>query len=163
MKESGDIYQDILRTQRHAYARSQDKVRKTVHVHKLRFRTSAGGRANASIAMCGGPPTPLSPPTRHPGTFKDFDLISPKYKPLCCGIHISITIMDNSATSDEVRDVARRAVATFAANGLRCCLFGSAACQLYGNSRKPNVSYRSMMLSVILHAAQSDGCRCLLT
>lgn len=43
-------------------------------------------------------------------------------------------------TGKEVRRAARAAVAVLEANGLDCCLFGSAACAIYGmENREPNV------------------------
>ncbi|GBE89813.1 hypothetical protein BKA93DRAFT_918663 [Sparassis latifolia] len=44
----------------------------------------------------------------------------------------------SAPTYDEIRDVARKAVDIFGQRQLRCCLFGSTACALYGTSRCPN-------------------------
>ncbi|KAF7797996.1 hypothetical protein EIP86_009205 [Pleurotus ostreatoroseus] len=46
--------------------------------------------------------------------------------------------MEYAPNSREIRDVARKAVKVFIDSGLECCLFGSAGCALYGNSRIPN-------------------------
>ena len=43
------------------------------------------------------------------------------------------------ATYEEIRDIAGRAVATLRTHGYSCCLFGSAACALYGVDRCPKV------------------------
>ncbi|TCD70785.1 hypothetical protein EIP91_001816 [Steccherinum ochraceum] len=41
-------------------------------------------------------------------------------------------------TRDEIREISREAVEIFMQDGLSCCLFGSAACELYGRRRAPN-------------------------
>ena len=47
--------------------------------------------------------------------------------------------MGSPATYEEIRDIARRAVVVLRTHGYQCCLFGSAACALYGVSRCPKV------------------------
>ncbi|RDX52256.1 hypothetical protein OH76DRAFT_1377624 [Lentinus brumalis] len=46
--------------------------------------------------------------------------------------------MPRPATLDEIYDVTEKAVDVFRDHGLRSCLFGSAACSLYGVDRTPN-------------------------
>ncbi|TCD70781.1 hypothetical protein EIP91_001812 [Steccherinum ochraceum] len=46
--------------------------------------------------------------------------------------------MSGPPTSDEIRNIAAEAVEIFRQHGLSCCLFGSAACELYGRHRVPN-------------------------
>lgn len=45
-----------------------------------------------------------------------------------------------SLTTSDIQTVARAVVTALAANNLRCCLVGGAACSLYGITRCPNVS-----------------------
>ncbi len=51
--------------------------------------------------------------------------------------------MTRSGTLEEIYEVSKKAVDIFRSYGLKCCLFGSAACALYGVERTPNVSHRS--------------------
>lgn len=44
----------------------------------------------------------------------------------------------SAPTIEEMREVARRAIEILEGRNIRCCLFGSAACSLYGTSRCPN-------------------------
>ncbi|KAI0088398.1 hypothetical protein BDY19DRAFT_994295 [Irpex rosettiformis] len=46
--------------------------------------------------------------------------------------------MSLSPTADEIKQVAHSVVRVLTARGLKTCLFGGAACYLYGNSRTPN-------------------------
>ena len=48
--------------------------------------------------------------------------------------------MPRPVTLDEIYDVAEQAVDIFRSHDLHTCLFGSAACSLYGVNRTPNVS-----------------------
>ena len=48
--------------------------------------------------------------------------------------------MPRPVTVDEIYDVAEQAVDIFRSHDLHTCLFGSAACSLYGVDRTPNVS-----------------------
>lgn len=43
-------------------------------------------------------------------------------------------------TNSQVLDIARKAIDIFAKHGLKCCLTGGVASQLYGVSRTPSVS-----------------------
>ena len=43
-------------------------------------------------------------------------------------------------TKEDIRKTARATALALAASNLDCCLFGSAACSMYGMSRVPNVS-----------------------
>jgi hypothetical protein len=56
-------------------------------------------------------------------------------------IHISMVPYSSTPlTGREIRKAARAAVTVLEANGLSCCLFGSAACAIYGmENREPNV------------------------
>ena len=66
----------------------------------------------------------------------------------------ALTILD-------VRNAARAAVSALAANNLDCCLFGSAACSMYGISRVPNVrDYWLLMILVSDVLVRSEGRRC---
>ena len=42
-------------------------------------------------------------------------------------------------TKEDIENATRATVSALAASNLDCCLFGSAACSLYGMSRVPNV------------------------
>lgn len=48
-------------------------------------------------------------------------------------------------TKTEIRDVAKSAAAIFAKNGLTSALFGGAACEIYGCTRNPNVSFSTFI------------------
>src|ERR1700742_4142081 len=68
-----------------------------------------------------------------------------------CSSPISMVYLTGPPTYKEVRKAARATIALLSANGFEACLFGSAACSLYGmQHRDPNVrlsslpSYRSM-------------------
>lgn len=51
--------------------------------------------------------------------------------------------MSRPASEEEILGVSRMVVDIFNSVGLRCCLFGSAACYLFGVNRTPNVSHIS--------------------
>ncbi|KAI0819387.1 hypothetical protein BC628DRAFT_1403040 [Trametes gibbosa] len=46
--------------------------------------------------------------------------------------------MSRSPSENEVREVSSRTVEIFSSYSLRCCLFGSVACNLFGVTRTPN-------------------------
>ena len=46
----------------------------------------------------------------------------------------------STPTAAEIQTVVRKTVAVLTSRGLSCCLYGSAGCLLYGNSRTPGVS-----------------------
>jgi hypothetical protein len=51
-------------------------------------------------------------------------------------------------TPDEIRKTARAAVSALEKNNLKACLFGSAACAIYGmENRDPNVSNARQRIS----------------
>ena len=103
----------------------------------------SGGRAsalgmltNASGTVNGVSFSPASEPTRS-SCVPDAPLRScflAQSQSLTSGADMS------SPTAEEIRTVARKAVTALTSQGLSCCLFGSAACLLYGNGRAPNVS-----------------------
>lgn len=51
--------------------------------------------------------------------------------------------MSRPPTEEEILGVSRTVVDIFDSVGLRSCLFGSAACYLFGVNRTPNVSHIS--------------------
>lgn len=53
-------------------------------------------------------------------------------------------------TGREIRKAARAAVSALEENNLNCCLFGSAACAIYGMDREPNVSQSEPGLQISL-------------
>lgn len=66
--------------------------------------------------------------------------------------------MQHPATTAEIYDISRRAVAIFARSGLTCCLTGGTACALYGTTRRPN----DVDLIVLTHQHQQERLKQLL-